>query len=63
MQSNLGKILRLNDDGSIPADNPSLPGVGVTEIAMQLLEKVEELTLHAIEQDKRIAELERKLKQ
>ncbi len=38
-------------------------GVGVTEIAMQLLEKVEELTLHAIEQDKRIAELERKLKQ
>ena len=38
-------------------------GVGVNEIAMQLLEKVEEMILHAIEQDKRIAELERKLKQ
>ena len=38
-------------------------GVGVTEIAMQLLEKVEELTLHAIEQGKRNAELYRKLKQ
>jgi len=31
-------------------------------LAMQLLEKVEELTLHAIKQDRRIAALERKLK-
>ena len=49
--------------GIAPAEEMRRDGVGVTEIAMQLLEKVEELTLHAIEQDKRIAELERKLKQ
>jgi glucose/arabinose dehydrogenase len=30
MQSNLGKILRLNDDGSVPADNPFAARGGVT---------------------------------
>ncbi len=30
MQSNLGKILRLNDDGSVPADNPFADQGGVT---------------------------------
>lgn len=30
MQVNLGKILRLNDDGSIPADNPFVSQGGVT---------------------------------
>lgn len=30
MQSNLGKILRLNDDGSVPADNPFAGMGGVT---------------------------------
>ncbi|MCY7312461.1 MAG: PQQ-dependent sugar dehydrogenase [Pseudoxanthomonas sp.] len=29
MQSNMGKILRLNDDGSVPADNPFAPQGGV----------------------------------
>ncbi len=29
MQSNLGKILRLNDDGSVPADNPFVDQGGV----------------------------------
>ncbi|CAN5149287.1 PQQ-dependent sugar dehydrogenase [soil metagenome] len=30
MQANLGKILRLNDDGSVPADNPFAEQGGVT---------------------------------
>ena len=30
MQSNLGKIVRLNDDGSVPADNPFYAQGGVT---------------------------------
>lgn len=30
MQSNLGKIVRLNDDGSVPADNPFAEQGGVT---------------------------------
>ena len=30
MQSNLGKIVRLNDDGSVPADNPFAAKGGVT---------------------------------
>ncbi|MGH8076885.1 MAG: PQQ-dependent sugar dehydrogenase [Lysobacter sp.] len=30
MQSNLGKMLRLNDDGSVPADNPFASQGGVT---------------------------------
>lgn len=30
MQSNLGKIVRLNDDGSVPADNPFADRGGVT---------------------------------
>ncbi|MBV7255947.1 PQQ-dependent sugar dehydrogenase [Pacificimonas sp. WHA3] len=30
MQSNMGKILRLNDDGSVPADNPFADQGGVT---------------------------------
>ena len=30
MQSNLGKIVRLNDDGSVPADNPFADKGGVT---------------------------------
>ena len=30
MQSNLGKVLRLNDDGSVPADNPFVDAGGVT---------------------------------
>ena len=30
MQSNLGKILRLNDDGSVPSDNPFADQGGVT---------------------------------
>jgi glucose/arabinose dehydrogenase len=30
MQANLGKILRLNDDGSVPADNPFAERGGVT---------------------------------
>ena len=30
MQSNLGKIVRLNDDGSVPADNPFADQGGVT---------------------------------
>ena len=30
MQANLGKILRLNDDGSVPADNPFADRGGVT---------------------------------
>lgn len=30
MQSNLGKIVRLNDDGSVPADNPFVAQGGVT---------------------------------
>lgn len=30
MQSNLGKIVRLNDDGSVPADNPFAARGGVT---------------------------------
>jgi glucose/arabinose dehydrogenase len=30
MQANLGKILRLNDDGSVPVDNPFADGGGVT---------------------------------
>jgi len=30
MQANLGKILRLNDDGSVPADNPFVDRGGVT---------------------------------
>ena len=29
MQSNLGKLVRLNDDGSVPADNPFANDVGV----------------------------------
>ena len=30
MNSNLGKIVRLNDDGSVPADNPFARKGGVT---------------------------------
>ena len=30
MSSNLGKIIRLNDDGSIPVDNPFFFGEGIT---------------------------------
>ena len=30
MQSNLGKVIRLNDDGSVPADNPFAAKGGVT---------------------------------
>jgi glucose/arabinose dehydrogenase len=30
MASNLGKIVRLNDDGTVPADNPFFPRGGVT---------------------------------
>jgi glucose/arabinose dehydrogenase len=30
MEANLGKILRLNDDGSVPADNPFVDRGGVT---------------------------------
>jgi len=30
MQSNLGKVLRLNDDGSIPADNPFVDAGGIS---------------------------------
>ncbi len=49
--------------GIAPAKAMQADGVGMTALAMQLLEKVEELTLHAIAQDKRIADLERKLRQ
>ena len=36
-------------------------GLNLTDFSMRLLQKVEELTLYAIEQNQRIAELERKL--
>ena len=48
--------------GVAPAATMRTEGVGMSQLAMQLLEKVEELTLHAIKQDRRIAALERKLK-
>ena len=49
--------------GIAPAKVMRDDGIGMTELAMQLLEKVEELTLHAIAQETRIADLERKLRQ
>ena len=49
--------------GILPADAMRRRGVGVTKIAMLIFEKVEEAPLHATDRDKRIAELDRKLKQ
>jgi glucose/arabinose dehydrogenase len=36
MQSNLGKIIRLNDDGSIPADNPFVDRPDASEVTRQI---------------------------
>jgi glucose/arabinose dehydrogenase len=33
MQSNIGKVLRLNDDGSVPADNPYVDYTEQTPLA------------------------------
>ena len=44
------------------ADEMEQNGVNLNELTIQLLQKVEELTLYIIEQDKRIEELEQQLK-
>ena len=63
----------LSDVESYVQENKHLPeipsakemeinGVSINELAIQLLQKVEELTLYTIEQEKRIKELEEQLK-
>ncbi len=44
-----------------PAENMEKNGVAIGELQIKLLQKIEELTLYAIEQDKRIKNLEMKM--
>ena len=57
----------VQEHGHLPEIQPALDmqqnGVNMSEFQMQLLQKIEELTLYIIQQDKRIEELESVIKQ
>lgn len=56
------KICKTMKRASRSAEAMKTEGVGLTELSIKLLQKVEELTLYIIQQNQRIEELEKQVK-